>query len=376
MKIKLKFFFPAALAVALVALPSAKAVSPDATTTTNVPDSTAALFGNPVIAKGSGVEIKQSELDEVMTGMKSAAAARGQTIPPDQLSLIQAQMLNRLIQIQLLLQKSTDADKAAGKKKAEDQLAALLDKAGSQEKLDRQLKAVGMTQDVLLYKVTQEATATETLMRELGASVSDAEIAKFYGTHPEEFEQPEMIHARHILLMTMDPTTRAPLPDDQVKAKRKQIDDLLKRVRAGEDFAALATQFSEDPGSKDKGGELPAFSKGEMVPEFEAAALALTNNQVSDIVTTAYGFHIIKVLDKTPAKKMGLADVLPGSKDTIADKIKEYLLQQKTEKLAPPYLDKLKKGADVEILDPDLKAAEASLASAATNAAPETPTGN
>jgi parvulin-like peptidyl-prolyl isomerase len=166
----------------------------------------------------------------------------------------------------------------------------------------------------------------------------------------------------------MDQTTHAPLPDDQIKAKRKQIDDLLKRVRSGEDFAKLATQFSEDPGTKDNGGELQPFGKGEMAPEFEAAAFSLTNNQISDIVTTVYGYHIIKLLDKTPSKKVALTDKLPGTDATVGDKIKDFLLQQKIEKLAPAYLEKLKKDADVEILDADLKAAEAALTAASTNA--------
>lgn len=362
---KLKLIFSAAIAMALFALPRAQAVSPE--TTTNAADSMTALFGNPVIAKGKGVEIKQSELDEVMTGMKSAAAAHGQTIPPDQINVISVQMLNRLIQIQLLLQTATDADKADGKSKADDQLKTLLDKAGSQETLDRQLKAVGMSEDELRSKVSQEATATAALTRELGVDVTPVEVKQFYGDHPADFEQSEMVHVRHILLMTMDPTTRAPLTDDQVKAKRKQIDDLLKRAKGGEDFAALATQFSEDPGSKDKGGELPEFGKGEMVPEFEAAAFSLTNNQISDVVTTAYGYHIIKLLDKTPAKKLTLTDKIPGGDGTVGGKIKDFLLQQKIEKLAPPYLEKLKKDANVEILDADLKAAEAAVAAAATN---------
>jgi parvulin-like peptidyl-prolyl isomerase len=193
-----------------------------------------------------------------------------------------------------------------------------------------------------------------------------------------------MVHVRHILLMTMDPATRAPLPDDQVKEKRQQIDDLLKRARAGEDFAKLATQYSEDPGSKDNGGELPPFAHASvdpshaMVPEFEAAAFSLETNQISDVVTTSYGYHIIKLLDKTPARKMVLTDKVPSSDTTIADKIKDYLTQQKTDALAPSYLDKLKQDADVEILDADLKAAaaaaeaEAAAMAAATNA-PATP---
>ena len=270
-------------------------------------------------------------------------------------------MLNRLIQIQILLQKATDADQADGKKKAETQLAALIERAGSQEAFDRQMKAVGITTDDLRAKATQEATAMAVLQRELGVTVTDAEAKKFYDDNPAEFEQPEMAHVRHILLLTMDPTTKAPLSDDQIKEKRKQIDAILKRARAGEDFAKLATEYSEDPGSKDNGGELQPFARGQMVPEFEAAAFGLNTNQISDVITTQYGYHIIKLLGKTPAKKVEYA--------TVSDKIKDYLKTQKTDKLATAYLDKLKKNADVEILDPDLKAAMAAMeAAAATNA--------
>ena len=279
---------------------------------------------------------------------------------------IESQMLSRLIQIQLLLQKATDADKAVGQTKAEQQLTNLLARAGSQEAFDRQLKAVGMTPDELRTKITQEATATATLTRELGVTVTDADATNFYTTHPTDFEQPETVHVRHILLLTMDPVTRAPLSADQVAAKRKQIDDILKRAQAGEDFATLATQYSEDPGSKDKGGELPPFGHGEMVPQFEAAAFSMKTNTISDVVTTDYGFHIIKLLDITPAQKVDYAKV--------TDKIKDYLVQQKTEKLAPAYLANLSKAADVEILDADLKAAAAAAAlAAATNAPTEMP---
>jgi parvulin-like peptidyl-prolyl isomerase len=164
------------------------------------------------------------------------------------------------------------------------------------------------------------------------------------------------------LLLTIDPVSHAPLTADQIAAKRKQIDDILKRAQAGEDFAALATQYSEDPGSKDNGGELPAFGHGEMVPQFEAAAFSMKTNTISSVVTTDYGFHIIKLLDITPAQTVPYAKV--------ADKIKDYLAQQKTEKLAPAYLAGLTKDADVQILDADLKAAAAALAAAALTNAP------
>jgi peptidyl-prolyl cis-trans isomerase C len=358
MKTKMKLIFPAMFAAALMTFSTAQA---DTAPGTNAP-TMASLFGDPVIAKGNGVEIKQSALDEVVLGVKSNAAAQNQTIPPEKLVGIESTLLNRLIQIQLLLQQATDADRVIGTEKAHEQMTNLLAHFGSQEAFDRQLKAIGMTADGFRSKSLQEATAAATLTRVLGITVSDAETYAFYTNHPTDFEQPETVHVRHILLLTIDPTTHAPLTADQIDAKRKQINDILKRLRAGEDFATLATQYSEDPGSKDKGGELPPFSHGEMVPQFEAAAFAMQTNTISDVVTTDYGFHIIKLLEISPAQKVDFAKV--------SDRIKDYLVQQKTAKLAPAYLADLSKKADVEILDPDLKAAAAAVATL-TNAPPE-----
>jgi peptidyl-prolyl cis-trans isomerase C len=376
MKKQIKLIFPAVFAVAFFALPRVNAASANAatnapaSTTTNAKpaDAMTALFGDPVIARGKGFEVKRSELDEVMTGIKSTAAARGQTIPPGQLTQIEGQLLDRLIQDQLLLQKATDADKTNGVQKAGVQMGLLLERFGSQEVLERQMKAVGMTVAELRSKITQENTAQAVKIRELNVTVTDAEVKQFYDdtNHLADFEQPEMVHVRHILSLTMDPVTRAPLSADQQQAKRKQIDDLLKRIRGGADFVALAKQYSEDPSSKDNGGEMPAFPRGQMAPEFEAAAFSLTNNQVSDVITTAYGYHIIKLLDKTPAKKLVLTDKVSFGDVTVAAKIKDFLTQQKTEKLAPAYLEKLKKAADVQILDADLKAAAEAAAEAAS----------
>jgi len=364
----------AAFAAALFTLPCANAAS--STNATNAPASAAgktksademtALFADPVIAKGKGFEIKRSELDQVMTGVKSAAVARGQMIPAAQMNMIAGQLLDRMIQDRLLLQKATDADKSNGVQRTTIQMKTLIERYGSQEALERQIKATGMTMAELRAKLTDENTAQAVKVRELNAAATDAEVKQYYDdtNHAADFEQPEMVQIRNILLLTIDPVTRTPLPTDQQQAKRKQIDDLLKRIRGGADFAALAKQYSEDPASKDNGGELPPLSREQMGTELAAAAFSMTNNQVSDVITTVYGYHIIKLLDKTPPKRVALTDKVPSADITVADRIKEFLTLQKTEKLAPAYLEKLEKADDVQILDPDLKAAIAEAASA------------
>jgi len=308
-----------------------------------------ALFGNPVIAKGKGFEVKQSDLDEAMTGIKSAAAMRNQVIPPTQLKTLESQMLDRLIQVQLLLQKATDADKAAGKKTADTQMKTLLERAGSQEALNRQFTALGMSMSQLRTRLEQEGTAQAALVRELNVTVTDDEAKKFYDDHPSDFEQPEMVRIAQIFLSIHDPVTGAELSDTEMAAKKKEMQDILKRARSGENFSNLVEQYSEDVGSKNKGG-VYQIARGQTLPEFEAAAFALNTNQISDVITTSSGYHLIKLLVKMPAKKLDYA--------TVASDLKQALIQQKAGKLAPAYLAGLKKNGGVEILDPDLKALE------------------
>jgi peptidyl-prolyl cis-trans isomerase C len=347
MKRTLKFF---AVFLAVSALALARSIgAPETAPAAKPGPKPADLFPDVVVAKGKGVEVKRSQLDDAMISIKSTFAARGQDLPPDEMNRLEQQILDRLIQIQILLLKATDSDKAAGKETCAKRLDAIKARAGSDEVLTRQLKSVGTTPEELQAKMTDESTAQIVLERELKISVSDDEVRKFYDDNPSKFEQPEMVRASHILVSTRDPDTNKDLPDDQKAAKRKKADELLKRARAGEDFAKLAKENSDDPGSRDKGGEYQ-FARGQMVPEFEAAAFSLKTNEISNIVTTQYGYHIIKLSEKIPAKKIELAKV--------SSEVRDYLKQQQMQKRQQDlqdYLDKLKKDSGVEILDDNLK---------------------
>jgi len=270
-------------------------------------------------------------------------------MPPENAAMLDAQILDQLIQLQLIKSKATPEDQAAGKTQADKQWADAKTQLGSEDALKLRLKAQGLTQDELLNKWADGETAKAVLIRELKLNIGDADIKKFYDDNPADFEEPEMVHVSHILLSTMDMDTRKELPADKKEAKHKLAEELIKRARGGEDFAKLVKQYSEDPGSKDKGGEY-TFPRGQMVPEFESAAFALKTNEVSDIVTTQFGYHIIKLSEHLPAQKVAF--------DKVAPRIKSYLTQQELGRLAPDYIAKARKDAAVEILDEKLKPQE------------------
>ncbi len=316
------------------------------------------LLPDPVIAKGKGFELKRSELDDVLASLKASAIESGQAIPPTRLPQIEVQLLDNLIQTKLFLAQATDAQKARGKEEADRRWDSIKKKAPSEEALAHALKARGFTVEKLQANLKDEATAQQVMFDKV--SVSDADVKKFYDDNPSKFEQREVAHGQHIL-MTIRDSSGMELSDEQKQAKLKQMEAILKRARDGEDFAKLAKQYSEDPNSKETGGDFK-ISRGQGVPpEFEAAAFSLKTNQISDVVTTAYGYHIIKLAEKVPAHRVELKEV--------SDDVKTYLAQQEAQKVLPKLYAQMKKDAGVEILDADLKTREEVAAKLAETAA-------
>jgi parvulin-like peptidyl-prolyl isomerase len=319
--------------------------------TTNAPD-------NPVIVKGKGFKIRRSDLDQVL------ATARAR-YPNDELpSDAAARAVAQLIEIQLVLTKATDAEKAEGMRKAEEKLATV-EKEFSPAEMEQRLKATHMTVEDLRLKFSQEITAQQSLARQLGIHVTEDDAKAYFDAHPGAYDQPALAHVREILLLTTsDFTTSAapPLPADIITAKRRRMDELLERVRLGEDFAAVARQYNEDPLSKKAGGEL-SFPKEQM--EFGDLAFTMQPKQISGVLTNEEGFRIFQLLEIISAKKAEFADV--------AGQIKSGLVGEQKRQLAPAYIIQLKKEADIQILDAELKAtvaaSEAEMAANAKRAA-------
>lgn len=381
---KTKMIFPVALGVLLLVSPALRAATAGtptnlAATDTNASDNLNAtmtkLFGDPVIAKGKGFKIKQSDLDTMMNGVRNAAAARGQVIPPARLNLVKLGMLDRLIDMQLLMQQATAADKAQGKQDFEKSLRELkterkLTDAEFDQKLDLQLKVEGMTREQWDKQNIDQAIAVVVLKHKFNVKPTEAEAKRFYDAHPADFEQPEMVHIARIYLSTRNLVTGAELSDKEQAAKKKQMEGILKRARAGESFEKLAKEYSEDPSVQENNGEY-TIARGQSPPEFEAVAFSLNTNQISDIVTTANGYNLIKLLKKIPAKTEPYAGLKTKIAGNLNLTLRDVLVAQTIQAEAPRYLLGLRKAAGVEILDPELKELEKQAeAGAATNAVP------
>jgi peptidyl-prolyl cis-trans isomerase C len=170
--------------------------------------------------------------------------------------------------------------------------------------------------------------------------VTDADIEQYFKDHPSDFDE---VRVRHILISTQpkdqgDEEEEAKDKKSAEKPKaltkeeaRKKAQALLERARKGEDFAKLARENSDDPGSKDKGGEYDFFGRGKMVPEFEKAAFALKPGEISDLVETQYGFHIIKLEERRTASA---PDADPKVRQQIVDKLKQDKLEARIDEIA------------------------------------------
>ncbi|HEY6265380.1 MAG TPA: peptidyl-prolyl cis-trans isomerase [Candidatus Acidoferrum sp.] len=160
-----------------------------------------------------------------------------------------------------------------------------------------------------------------------GIQVSDDQLKVQYQKNIQDYQVPNRVHVEHILLMTVGKT------DAEVDEIKKKAEDVLKQARSGAKFEDLAKKYTEDPGTKDKGGDLGWLVQGQTVPEFEKAAFTLQKGQISDLVRTQYGFHIIKVIDKETARTKSF--------DEVKESLRAPLLLSQADKQASDTADQM-----------------------------------
>lgn len=300
------------------------------------------LFEDKILVQGDGFTVTQSQLDLAYTQRKAQMIALGRQVPDSARPMIELETVDLLILKNLLLKRATPADKDEAAKIMESRLAQ-----APEGVIGQQARLLGVSEEAFRQELIEQNIATLVVDRDFKPKVVVTEemSRKFYNENQPQFEMPEMVRAAHVLLAIKLPDG-ADVTEEVKKEKLATAQKVAERAKKGEDFAALAKEFSEDPGSKDSGGEY-TFPRGRMVPEFEKTAFALEPGQVSDVVTTQFGYHVIKLFEKLPAQVQPFADA--------EVRIKDHLSRQELQKQLHEFVVAAKSGDKLKILDERFK---------------------
>ena len=288
------------------------------------------------VAVVNGVVITRDQYDKELQVQLGRVSRQGKQISDDQMAELKKEILEGLIEREVLYQESRKAGIKVDDQKVNDQLAAIKKRFPNDEEFKKALNKMNLTEDEIQIQIQRGLAIRELIDQKVADKIviKDEETRAYYDGNPQSFRQPEQVKASHILIK-VEPTA-----DEAAKTEaRKKITEVQQKLKDGGDFAALAKEYSQGPSST-RGGDLGYFRRGQMVGPFEDAAFSMKTNEVSDLVETRFGYHIIKVYDKKPEQTLAYADV----KDKIAHRLK----QEQIEKDATLYVENLKKGAKVE----------------------------
>jgi parvulin-like peptidyl-prolyl isomerase len=244
-----------------------------------------------ILVEGKGLAITAAEVIQAIQDNLGTRTDQLKSVDAGQLKSIIERGATQIAERKLLLAAAAAAKTVVPAEEFDKAIQAQYAQAGGEPGFLEALKSAEISIDHVKKSVQETLIINKYLegIVEAGAKISEEDIRKAY---QEEKAGDKTASVRHILLLTQGKT------EAEKAEARKKIEDILVKAKAGEDFAALAKQFSEDPGFKDNGGLYENFGRGQMVKPFEDAAFSVPVGQISGIVETAYGFHIIQVVDR------------------------------------------------------------------------------
>jgi peptidyl-prolyl cis-trans isomerase C len=299
------------------------------------------ISANPdeVVARIGTREVKRRELDGAVRWVRSQLTRSGKQVTPEQAAQLESGVLEELVNREVLLAEARKNPPPDLDAKVETQIKEIKDQLGGEEGLVRSLEQSGITVGEYLRRVRENVLIDSLLQKVIDREVKIApeEVRGFYDDNKERFKKRDMVRASHILI-------RVPpnAPEDQKAGKKAQIEALRSLLVAGENFAELAKKNSEDPGSAARGGDLGLFPRGAMVPEIDAAAFSLKTNELSEIITTQYGYHILLVTERQLPEQQSFEEAKAG--------IEQFFKSRKGGEVVRKYIAELRKAAKVEIL--------------------------
>ena len=291
-----------------------------------------------VVARVNGKAIAGRDLDAIVRReLTSIGSPEWKNLREDYRGQLTLNGLNTLINAKLIYQKAL----ASGIKATDAEVQAELQKIAKTFKSDAEMNtalANQMTDRGTLEKDLYQSLAVTKYVNEnidKKITITPEELAKYYAAHPNEFQHPDIVRTSHILIPAGDTADRDALA-------KKRAEDLLARVKKGEDFAKLAKEYSTDA-SASQGGDVGFSSKDSLVSEYAEAAFSLPIGGVK-LVKTQLGYHIIKVTDK---KKEGLSTI-----EEVKPQLTEFLKNQKVEAELTKLVNQLRDQAKIEVLIP------------------------
>ncbi len=305
-------------------------------------------------ARVNGVEISMAAVEQELNKITQAGA---RNIPEDRLAKIRQNIVNRLVEEELIRQEVQRQGIQVTKEEVDAEFERYKGRFKSEEQFNNFLKH-GRTSVEEIRARLERSVALNKLLTKIGAlSITDEDIRKAYESGIKMYTEPEQVHAQHILVKVAENA-----PDADVQAAKKKAAEAMKRLKKGEDFAAVAKEMSDDAVSREKGGDLGFFRRGVMVPKFEEAAFAMKPGEMTkEPVRTPFGFHIIKVLERKAERVKPLEEV----RDQIVESLKNRNLFKARREL----VERLRKEGKIEILLPEAPPP----APAAPSAAPAPP---
>lgn len=299
------------------------------------------------IATVDGQEIKAADVEKVIQSMLAQRGGSMKDVPEAMKPALYRNVIDGVIAEKLVTRESskvevTEADVTAEFDKFKKQFPD--EKTFNEQLAGQGQSAEGIKKDIQRYLQQNRWMDAQVKGK---VEVTEAEAETFYKENPDQFKQPEQVRASHILVKVEEGAK-----EEDVKAKKEAASKILDRVKKGEEFGKLASELSEDPGSKDRSGDLDFFGREQMVPQFSEAAFKLKKGEVSpEPVRSDFGFHIIKVTDRKDASDVAFADAKP--------QLLNFLQGRKKQAEIGKVLRGLRDSAKVTINLPDAPAAPA-----------------
>ncbi len=289
-----------------------------------------------IVAVVNGSPIKYAEFKQELDSTYKRFHEAGQLVDGLMYEQLKDEILESLINLRLLYQHSQDKGIRIDESEVDSYYQAKVAQYPSKRDYETSIKAAGLTDADITMRIRRTLGAQKFVEKHIApqVTVTDEEVQAYYEANPNEFEHNVLVHAAHILIKV------SPWADKETRRKAKQkLVDIRVQIEAGAGFAEMARKYSEGP-SKANGGDLGYFGYAQMAPSFETAAFALKPGEISEVVTTQFGYHLIKVYDRRPAGKETLEEAAPILKSRFQRERLDTHLRQ--------VVDQLKAKASIE----------------------------